>query len=311
MSNTKLFSVAIYKKQIPKKFKPIDVVSALHDQFKEELIDMVQPINGMYRVDLLSKEPYDVLVKKGLSLQGLTIPAMKWIEGMDCPQQRIEIGQMPRNIYDHNEFYIEALMELNLQPCSIEPHFWKNKTGFASRTKSGKKVVYVKKPDFPIPDFIKIKGVEAKIWYWGKPSDTKEDEASEPSNDNNIQVDNQIPSSTPQIPVVPDPSVSGGVHSDQTPTASNLTSDLTPSQDDEDIIDPTPLVAFKPPEIPKGRSRSRSTSSNRKRSRSPKDRMESPRPSKSSTPINVPKQSPLPAAWVGKPPKAVGRGKST
>ena len=302
MSNTKLFSAAIYKKQIPKKYTPIDVVSALHDQFKEETIDMVQPINGMYRVDFLAKEPYDVIVKKGLSLQGLTIPAMKWIEGMDCPQQRIEIGQMPRDIYDHNELYIEALLALNLQPCSIDHHYWKKKTGLASRTKSGKKVVFVKKPDFPIPDFITIKGVEAKIWYWGKPSDTKEAEGAEPSNVNNKQDANQIPSSNPQINV---PADSGEVHNNKTPPEQQGASNNTDVENDEDIIGPTPSEdVFKPPTDRKSRSRTRSSN---KRSRSPKDKtLESPRPSKFSSSINGPKQSPLPSAW-----KAAGRGRFT
>ena len=169
-TNVHIFPAAINKSQVPQCFAPSEVVLALIDQYGEDAIDMIQPINGVYRVDFTKKESFRHLTSKGLAMPGINITAINWREGMDNPKVRIEIGQLPKAVND--SMVLDALTKMNLTPDSkIEPHYWKNKeTGKASKVKSGKRIVYVLKPEGPIPDNITIKNNVAELWYWGKKS---------------------------------------------------------------------------------------------------------------------------------------------
>ena len=144
--NTPVFSVAIFKKQLPECCTPFDLVMALQDQYLEELIDMVQPINGLYRIDFLKKEPQLHILAKGLSLFKLTIPVTLWREGMDSPQVRLVLGPVPKDIPDIA--LTEALEKLGLFPLSgVDYEYWKDKnSGKSTKIKKlEKRNVFIKK----------------------------------------------------------------------------------------------------------------------------------------------------------------------
>ena len=139
------YSVAIFKKQLPECCTPIDVVKACQDQYSENLIDMIQPINGLYRIDFKKREPHKHILSKGLAILNLTIPTTLWREGMDSPQTRLVIGPIPKAVSD--EALSEALKKLGLPPTSsIQPDFWFDKTtGKKSNIKTGKRIVFIQK----------------------------------------------------------------------------------------------------------------------------------------------------------------------
>ena len=107
----KEFSVAIYKNQLPADCKHINVVMALIDQYNEEAIDCVQPLTGLYKIDVLNKEIQKNLLTKHLKLLGRTIPVTQWLDGMDCPKTRLSIRGLHK---DHpNEPILEAIKNLD------------------------------------------------------------------------------------------------------------------------------------------------------------------------------------------------------
>ena len=52
------FSAVIYKRQLPSDCKHIEVVLAIIDQYNERIVDCVQPINGLYKIDLTNKKAH-------------------------------------------------------------------------------------------------------------------------------------------------------------------------------------------------------------------------------------------------------------
>ena len=58
----------------------------MQEQYSEEVIDMIQPINGLYRIDFNKKEPQKHILARGLSVLDCTIPTTLWREGMDNGQ---------------------------------------------------------------------------------------------------------------------------------------------------------------------------------------------------------------------------------
>ena len=165
---TYYYSAVIYKKQLPTDSKHIDVVMAIISQYNETIVDCVQPINGMYKIDLTNKKAHLDLLTKGLKWGDRTIPVTRWIEGMDSPQVRLVIKGLSK---DHpSEPIIEALVKIGLQITStVENEMWKNpNTGRELGVRSGNKVVFIKKTDTPIPSTLQVADKEAVIWFWGQ-----------------------------------------------------------------------------------------------------------------------------------------------
>ena len=165
---TNYYSAVIYKKQLPSDSKHIDVVMAIIGQYSETIVDCVQPINGLYKIDLTHKKAHLDLLTKGLKWGDRTIPVTKWIEGMDSPQVRLVIKGLPKDY--QSEPIIEALVKAGLQVTStVDNEMWKNpNTGRDLGVRSGNKVVFIKKTDTPIPSTLQVADKEAVIWYWGQ-----------------------------------------------------------------------------------------------------------------------------------------------
>ena len=291
--NTPVFSVAIFKKQLPECCTPFDLVMALQDQYLEELIDMVQPINGLYRIDFLKKEPQLHILAKGLSLLKLTIPVTLWREGMDSPQVRLVLGPVPKDIPDIA--LTEALEKLGLFPSSgVDHEYWKDKNSGKSTTiKTGKRIVFIKKDKSDVPDKLFIGEMEVPIWFWGKGKGKG--------------------------------NIFGSVTSRSAPPsliekngANTKTSASSPPQDDDDVIDPTPPLApvfHKPNPLPidqvkpRGRSRTRSSSTTKRRLSS-QNRMDSPSKAPSLGKNSQPYESPINPQTPLFPEEASGGDKS-
>ena len=162
------FSAVIYKRQLPSDCKHIEVVLAIIDQYNERIVDCVQPINGLYKIDLINQKAHLDLITKGLKLGRLTIPVTNWIEGMDSPQVRLVVKGLHKDY--PAEPIIEALEKLGLQPTSqVDNEKWKDpNTGKELGVRSGNKVVFIKKTDTPIPPTLQVADNQATIWYWGQ-----------------------------------------------------------------------------------------------------------------------------------------------
>ena len=256
MAKNSTFSVAIFKKQLPECCTPIDIVMACQKQYNESLIDMIQPINGLYRIDFKKREPQINILSKGLSVLGLTIPTTMWRPGMDSPQLRLVLGPLPKDLTDDS--LSEALKDLGLPPSSpIQPDYWMDKaTGRKTSIKTGKRIVFVQKPKTPVPDMMTVEDIEVPLWYWGK----QRKHSSKTGNGNIFGQGNKTKMTDDK---------NNEMKSNQ-PNSSSL-------PPDDEIIAPTPPMhpIFKVPgshlnendvEKPRGRQRSRSTSASRKRS---------------------------------------------
>ena len=163
-----IFSAAIFKNQIPSCCFTADVVDATRKLFKDEVIDCIQPINGLYRFDFLSKEAKLKFITKGLKIVGKTIPAMDWSEGLDSPRVRVVIGGLPRETPD--SLIMEALSKLGVEFKSpLEHDYYRDKeTGNLLKIKSGRRAVMINKPSSPLPKILKIGDREASIRHWGQ-----------------------------------------------------------------------------------------------------------------------------------------------
>ena len=276
----KTFSVAIFKKQLPECCTPIDLVMAMQAQFGENDIDMIQSINGLYRIDFNRKEPHTKIFARGLSLLSLTIPVSLWRDGMDCPQVRLVVGPLPKEI--SNMEILEALEKCDLLPVTVgEYDYWKDKvTGKQTKIKTGKRIFFIKKTNTPIPDKVIIKDREAPIWFWGKSLSLAESKRS-----------GNIFRKEPEI--VPKEKKDNKDKNEVNPKYPSS------QQADDDIIGPTPPLAdiFKIPghkqadEQPRGRERARRSSSKR-RSLS-RDYSQSPSKARKYQDSNTPSSSPL------------------
>ena len=259
MNLDQTFSVAIFKKQLPECCTPMDVVLACQAQYGGHLIDMIQPINGLYRIDFKKREPQTHILAKGLSILSLTIPTTLWREGMDSPQIRLLLGPIPKAISD--EALSHALKEIGLSPSSpTQPDFWFDKnSGKKTNIKTGKRVVFVPKTKTPIPDMVMVEENEVPIWYWGKNN-------KQPPNQGNGNIFKKYQKN--------DNGKKDELQNDKQTNQPISSSNLS----DEDIVEPTPPVhpMFKAPaqkkkeagdEKQRGRPRSRSASRKRSLSR--------------------------------------------
>ena len=262
---TNYYSAAIYKSQLPPDCRHIDVVLAIIEQYNEDVVDCVQPLNGLYKIDLTYKNAHLDILTKGLNIFGRTIPVIQWLDGMDCPQVRLVIRGLDK---DHpTEPIIQALSKLGLQPTSgMYDEKWKNpKTGKDLGVRSGNKVVFVKKSDIPIPSNLKVDDKEATIWYWGQRNAPKSGSIF----GNNGQ--------TKKNPTTE----SGNVVNNQNPELTQSLFSQDKDKEDDDFIEPTPsdVVPKKSDKANqqnrRGRSRSTSRADRNKRDLS-QSRMDSP-----------------------------------
>ena len=283
-----VFPVAIFKKNLPEKCTPIDIVMATKAQFGEDKVDMIQSINGLYKIDFKRSEEQIQILGRGLSLKKLTIQASVWREGMDCPQVRLVVGPIPRDISDLD--LIDALEKSDMWPVSSIGHdYWRNsETGLLTKIKTGKKIVFIKKDSTPIPDKIFINDKELPIWYWGK----KNINAGRPSKET---MRDPQPAQTKPV------KIDVGTGTNCSPSSS------LQADEADDIISPTPPVAdvFKKPQqnindstgrvgrpprrgsVPRKGSSSRDQSHPSERKRSASREPVHPSPSKVKKPENI------------------------
>ena len=286
--STKYFSAAVYKSQLPPDCRHIDVVLAIIEQYGEDVVDCVQPLNGLYKIDLTDKSAHINLLTRGMNVFGRTIPVIQWLDGMDCPQIRLVIRGLHK---DHpSEPIMQALSKLGLQPTSgMYDEKWKNpKTGKDLGVRSGNKVVFVKKSDIPIPSTLIVDDKEATIWYWGQknaPNGSifgKKGPIKKPTNQESVEINQNLDQSQ-----------------------SLFSQDKR--KDDEDFIEPTPTdEATKKDKAYQRKPRSRSTSRQGRMKRDlSQSRLDSP--SKLTKPLPTPPSLDRYLVENGKPEKAAGK----
>ena len=281
-----IFSAAIFKNQIPSCCFTIDVVEATRKQFKDDVIDCIQPINGLYRFDFLKKESKLQFLAKGLKIVGKTIPAMDWAEGLDSPKVRVVIGGLPRETPD--SLILDALTALGVEiKSNLEHDYYRDKVnGGFLKIKSGRRAIMINKPSSPLPQIIKIGDREASIRHWGQK------EKSSTPNDNTFgnskkatlvskKDDNQMTTHSQSDKIDSKEASSIGTN---TPLSQSLFSQdplvIPPTVPLADIFNfksPSvkPNEVIKPKKQPRGRSKSRD-SKDAKRKLSNDERLESP-----------------------------------
>lgn len=134
-------------------------------------IDGVQWLNGLVRVYLKSKKARDLLLMKGVTLNKIHIPVIgtnpNIVEG-DEETVKLIIGQIPLSLANSEiEKALAQLSDVKIKSKMFFEHY-RDDDGKLTSYKSGRRFVYIVKPNNPLPKSIQIMKWKASLYHYGQ-----------------------------------------------------------------------------------------------------------------------------------------------
>lgn len=245
-------------------------------------IDGVQWLNGLVRVYPKTKKARDLLLMKGVTHNKIHVPVIgtnpNIVDG-DVETVKLIIGQIPLSLA--NSEIEKALAQMNevIIKSKLFYEHYRDDDGKLTSYKSGRRFVYIVKPNNPLPQSIQIMKWKASLYHFGqRNSRTNRDSNSETSA--STQPRNEpLPEIADTLPMSP----SGASMTQETPSATplppSIEGDRGTNQPVLDSFFRKPTRTVTPTTSTRGRpkarsQRSRSVSLSRKRIPSDDERLE-------------------------------------
>lgn len=163
-------AVFFFSNQISDDLNGLDVCKACQRVAGPRTIVGAQKLQGLYRIYPASNSARDILLVKGVSIDGNHIPILGTNPRVVDTQDTVKviIGKVPLSV--SNDEIMAALESVDgLVPRSqLKEEFYREKDGRLTAFKSGRRFIYVDTPSRPLPRTLQVSIWRASLYHRGQ-----------------------------------------------------------------------------------------------------------------------------------------------